>query len=511
MMKEKLELEIEGGEAWWGGASMHGPSMPITKASDYFLDNKVNSTYNQVNGLFTSTHGRYIHVDGDFTFSAKNGTITVQAENKPEYASGFSTLRGAYLAAYSKFCTRKNPVRKDLLIKPQYCTWMECLKEPSQEAILRYAQSILDAGLPAGLLIIDDGWCNDYGDWRFVKERFPDPKAMISKLHEMGFAVSIWVCPFVNEVAADFARLKQENALVRDANGEVAIREWWNGHSAVLDLTSLKAVEYFKEVLNSLTKLGADGFKFDAGDAFYYEHSDITCAPTTPNGQSYLYAKLAAEYAISELRACVGMGGEPVIQRLSDKKSEWEGDGLSALVPDMLQASMNGYVYCCADMVGGGQGNPNNRLKYDEQEEFLLRSIQCVAMMPCMQFSYALWRGASSQEVREEVKRSVDLHTSLKDYITETIKKSETTGEPIMRPLEYDFPGEGYAEVKDCFMLGEKYLVAPVTKPNQSTLTLRLPSGYQWKYADGKVYRGGEEVEVPADIKTLPYFERISY
>jgi alpha-glucosidase (family GH31 glycosyl hydrolase) len=82
----------------------------------------------------------------------------------------------------------------------------------------------------------------------------------------------------VNEVAADFARLKQENALVRDANGEVAIREWWNGHSAVLDLTSLKAVEYFKEVLNSLTELGADGFKFDAGDAFYYEHSDITCS-----------------------------------------------------------------------------------------------------------------------------------------------------------------------------------------------------------------------------------------
>lgn len=89
-MKVKLEIKIEDGEAWWGGASMHGPSMPLTKTSEYRLDNTVNGTYNQVNGLFTSTHGRYIHVDGDFVFEVKNGVISVNAdEDKIEWKDGF--------------------------------------------------------------------------------------------------------------------------------------------------------------------------------------------------------------------------------------------------------------------------------------------------------------------------------------------------------------------------------------------------------------------------------------
>ena len=37
----------------------------------------------------------------------------------------------------------------------------------------------MDAGMPAGCLIVDDGWSVDYGDWRFRPDKFPDPAAMI--------------------------------------------------------------------------------------------------------------------------------------------------------------------------------------------------------------------------------------------------------------------------------------------------------------------------------------------
>ena len=33
--------------------------------------------------------------------------------------------------------------------------------------ILAYAQSMLDNGVPAGVLMIDDTWQAGYGDWRF--------------------------------------------------------------------------------------------------------------------------------------------------------------------------------------------------------------------------------------------------------------------------------------------------------------------------------------------------------
>ena len=60
------------------------------------------------------------------------------------------------------------------------------------------------------------------------------------------------------------------------------------------------------------------------------------------------------------------------------------------------------------------------------------------------------------------------------------------------------------------FMLGSKYLVAPVVKQGQQTQTLRLPQGANWKYCpDGVVYQGGEEVTVAAPVGVLPYFERV--
>lgn len=511
-VKKSFSVMIEQNEYWWGGAVIDGGKMPLSQESEYTLDNRINGTYNQVNGLFTSTHGRYVYVDGEFYLQVKEGVLFfTEVEGEWDVAEGFGTLRGAYKAAFEKHCSRRRDIPAELLLKPQYCTWMECLKDSSQEKVIAYAQGILDAGLPAGVLILDDGWSYDYGDWRFDKSRFPNPKQMMDDLHKLGFTVMIWICPFVNETSKDFIKLKEQNAMVREADGRVAIREWWNGFSGVLDLTNPTVQAYFKGVLDDILALGADGFKFDAGDAFYYCYDDVTYAPTTPNGQSILWAELAAEYAYSELRACVALGGEAVIQRLCDKRSDWsEREGIGSLIPNMLQAGMSGYIYCCADMIGGGQGNPNNRIDYQKEEEFLSRSCECAALLPCMQFSYALWREGTTPATREAVKRYANLRVEMSEYFTKTLKQCEAAGEPIVQPLEYAFPNQGFAKINNVFMLGEKYLVAPVVKKGVRTVTLTLPKGSQWRYVpDGTTYAGGEEVTVAADVAVLPYFEKI--
>jgi hypothetical protein len=46
---------------------------------------------------------------------------------------------------------------------------------------------------------------------------------------------------------------------------------WWNGTSALLDLTHPNAVAWFDEQLSRLVKdYGADGFKFDGGGVHFY-------------------------------------------------------------------------------------------------------------------------------------------------------------------------------------------------------------------------------------------------
>ena len=76
-----------------------------------------------------------------------------------------------------------------------------------------------------------------------------------------------------------------------------------------------------------------------------------------------------------------------------------------------------------------------------------------------------------------------------------------------MRPLEYEFPNEGFEKVTNCFMLGSSILVAPVLTKGAVTKTLRLPRG-SWSYLGNVDIEGGKEITVDAPLDTLPYFVR---
>ena len=89
----------------------------------------------------------------------------------------------------------------------------------------------------------------------------------------------------------------------------------------------------------------------------------------------------------------------------------------------------------------------------------------------------------------------------------EYARKAAETGEPIVRLMEYQFPHEGLADVKDQFMLGDRYLIAPVVD-NRLERDVRLPKG-MWRDELGKKYKGGKTYTIDAPLNRLPYFEKI--
>jgi len=172
----------------------------------------------------------------------------------------------------------------------------------------------------------------------------------------------------------------------------------------------------------------------------------------------------------------------------------------------MTAAGLLGHYYTCPDMVGGGQfGAFLNVKKFDE--ELIVRSCQVHALMPMMQFSVAPWRILSKENVAICAKYA-HLHQQMGDYILELAKHASKTGEPIVRHMEYQYPHQGFIDCKDQFMLGDKYLVAPMLTSGTSR-TVMLPKG-RWKDDRGKVFKGPRTMTIDVPLERLPYFEKLT-
>ena len=101
------------------------------------------------------------------------------------------------------------------------------------------------------------------------------------------------------------------------------------------------------------------------------------------------------------------------------------------------------------------------------------------------------------------------LHEDMFPEIEKILSDTEKTGEPIVRHLAYQFPDENYETVNDMFMLGDKYLVAPVVKQGAREKVVRLPAGAKWVNDRGQEFEGGQTVVEDAPLDILVYYKKI--
>ena len=211
------------------------------------------------------------------------------------------------------------------------------------------------------------------------------------------------------------------------------------------------------------------------------------------------------DFPYHEFRASWKTQNKPVVLRLQDKVYSW--DGVQSLIPSILAASMEGHLFVCPDMIGGGSFAcflDIDQTKLDQ--DLIVRSCQIHAFMPMMQFSVAPWRVLD--EMHLDICRDyANKHKEMSGYILEQCRKCAVSGEPVVRPMEYSFPGEGLEECKDQFMLGEKYLVAPmVTAGYQRSVS--LPAGV-WTDENGKRFKGGKTYLIDVPVERVPVFQKI--
>lgn len=514
---EPIELTLLEDEYWWGGMVRRGERMPFGAHENVRVELCPNLEGNQGCPLVVSSKGRYVWSEEPFSFEFKDGRLLIDdVLGTIERGEGYADLRGACLAASEKFFPPSGRIPHELsFLAPQYNAWIDMLRFPTQEKVLGYARAILDADMPPGILMIDDYWYKYNGLWKWDPEAFPRPREMVDKLHRMGFVVTLWVSPFLTSDTRTFMELREKNYVLRRHHEFQkptdtplpAIFRWWHGWSGMMDLSNPEAFAWFQAELDELVeKYGIDGFKFDGGDPWQHRFTDTSFTPQSPNAHCEDFARLGLKYDIAEYRACWKLGGQHLLQRVRDKGHQWDADGLADLIPTALAQGLVGYPYTCPDMVGGGEDNDFTDGRVFEQDLFI-RWAQLSTFFPVIQYSRLPSRVLDAEHL-ELCMKMVDLRMKLGPEILELARHASHTGEPIMRHMAYEFPGEGMERIRDQYMLGSKYLVAPVMLKNAESRRVRFPSG-KWRGDDGSIVEGPRELEVKAPLGRLPWYTRI--
>ena len=402
---------------------------------------------------------------------------------------------------------------KRILAKPVFSTWVEYKKDIDESKILEFAKEIKEHDFPCSVVEIDDKWEKNYGDFTFDPERFPDPKGMIKSIHDMGYLVTLWVYPFINFESKNYAYAKAKGYLVLDPEkNEPAKVRWWNGEGGLLDISNPQARNWFNSLLESLKKLGIDGFKFDAGDGYFFPivrtergiKLGRTYGNLTPNKYTDEWLRFIAENQYNLAEARVGFLAQRygVIAREGDKESTWGLDnGLRAAITQALTLSITGYPYIMPDMIGG------NQYCFKCDKELFIRWVEATVLMPIVQYSITPW--SFDQETVEISRNYTLLHLTLADYYVSLAQAAMRDGEPIICPLTLRYPqDDDCANIDDEYLVGN-LLVAPVVERGREEREVYLPKGTWFDFWSGKEVKGPAEISVEAPLDRLPLYAEV--
>ncbi len=401
----------------------------------------------------------------------------------------------------------------DMFKGPVWSTWAQYLWNISQTTVISFAKDIEFQGFPYSILEIDDKWQKHWGDTDFDPAKFPDPKAMVSQLHAMGFKVSLWVPPFVDNDSSNFDA-STRRYFVQAKSGGVDLIDWWDTFgikkAGLINFADHDSLAWWAGLLAGIVSdYGIDGFKFDAGEANWFPPDGITSGYLSPNQYADFYIALHERVPAMEFRSGWFSQDQGQIMREYDKDSTWGNDnGLKSVLTQMFALGMIGYPFVLPDMIGGNAYPPYGM----PDSELYIRWIEMNAFMPLMQISIAPWNptmgGLSTQTTSSIARFYAGIHESLSTYMTDLALSSAQTGMPMVKPLFFDYPTDSTTyTIDDEFLLGNTYLVCPVFNAGQTSRDVYLPAGTWTDYFTRVTFTGPVTLkDYPAPLQRIPVF-----
>ena len=417
--------------------------------------------------------------------------------------------------------------------------WQCRLRYESQDDLMEVARRYHELNLPVDAIVIDFFHWTQQGNWDFDPKYWPDPKKMCDELEKMGIrpVVSIW--PTAHPKSRNFAKMNEEKMLVRTENGSYGLFDFC-GQVAYIDPTNPKTREFvWEQAKDGYYRYGIRTFWLDEAEPDVHPQQFNNLSFYIGNGSQvgllypYYYAKAYYDGLKSE--------GETQIVSLtraaypgSQKFGAivWNGDipstfdSLRQSIVSGLSMSMCGIPWWNSD-IGGFYGGD---IESDYFRELIVRWFQFGLFCPVMRLHGSRNRpqnyvprhpgvyepSGGDNEIWSFGERNfpilrdlILLRAKLKPYILECAERTSRTGEPIMRPMFFDFPEDsGCQKLSDQYMFGPDILFAPIIRQGETERRVYLPEGKWIRTLDGKVYDGGGWIIASAAIDEYIAFVR---
>ncbi|HVU26845.1 MAG TPA: glycoside hydrolase family 31 protein [Verrucomicrobiae bacterium] len=389
--------------------------------------------------------------------------------------------------------------------------------------------------IPADVIWLDIHYQDNYKPFTWNHERFPDPKKMVSDLAAQDFHIVTIVdahpkkekgyAPYDEGVAGDY--------FVKNPDGSIYEGDVWPskaeqnpGPSVFPDFSNPKARAWWGSLYKSFTDIGVAGIWNDMDEPAVFSPPSGTMPldvvfnnegqPTTQREIHNVFGQLMSRSTFEGLaklrpnerpfvltRASFAGGQRYAAVWPGDNTSDWSA--LRQSVDTLLGLGISGFPFVGCD-IGGFVGAPDG--------ELYTRWLQAGVFFPFMRSHTELdspdkepWSFGYRYEAVN--KRAIELRYELLPYIYNVMQQSSETGLPALRPLFLEFPDDKNVPALDNqFMFGSDLLVAPVLIEGATRRDIYLPDGDWFDYWSGQKFAGGQTIQMPVTINSIPMFVR---
>lgn len=386
--------------------------------------------------------------------------------------------------------------------------------------------------IPVSALWHDIDYMDGYRLFTWDNQDYPAPAALHNQLKEKGIRTMAIIDPGVKREAGYPVYDSGHEYFCKTASGREFVGRAWPGDVVFPDFTLASTRDWWADWLAAfLEESAVDGVWLDMNDPatgdsdpddMLFEHGDVP-HDRYHNQYAHFMAKASLQ-AFTQLNP----DGRPFLLTRSgftgtqrycalwtgDNASNWQHLRMS--IPNTLNLGLSGIAFNGPD-VGGHMEHTT--------AELMVRWYQAGFLFPFFR-NHSNWIARPQEpwqfgpDCMAHIHAAISTRYRLLPYLYTCFFHHYLTGDPILRPLLYEYDGEWFDNLDDQFLVGDALMVAPIVdgdrygheivkdgKPCQLRHIL-FPAGWWFDLNQGKWLQGGGILPYTVAFNEVPLFMR---